>query len=154
MRAIELMSRNPATCTPDTDLERAARMMETHDCGCLPVVDNGSGRLVGVITDRDIALRAVGHGQLPQSHVADVMSAEVSCCHPVDDIETVQRIMTDRQVRRVPVVDEDGICVGMIAQADLALHNLPDHDVAKTVERISEPSPSGRREMVSGTQPG
>ena len=154
MRAIELMSRNPATCTPDTDIERAAQMMETHDCGLLPVVDNGSGRIVGVITDRDIALRAVGHGKLPQSHVGDVMSELPSCCHPVDDIETVQRIMTERQVRRVPVVDDDGICVGIIAQADLALHDLPDRDVARTVERISEPSPSGRREVAIGIQPG
>jgi CBS domain-containing protein len=154
MRAIELMSRNPATCTPDTSLERAAHLMEAHDCGCLPVVDNGSGRILGVITDRDIATRAVGHGKLPQSHVGDIMSAEPSCCHPVDDVETVQRIMVERQVRRVPVVDDDGICVGIIAQADLALHDLPDKDVARTVERISEPSPEARREMMIGMQPG
>ena len=142
MRAIELMSRNPATCSPDTAIERAAHLMERHDCGCLPVVDNGTGRLVGVITDRDIAIRAVGHGKLPQSHVGDIMSTDLVCCHPVDDSEAVQRIMAERQVRRVPVVDDDGICVGIIAQADLALHNLPDHDVAQTVEKISEPSPS------------
>ena len=154
MRAIELMSRNPATCTPDTSLERAAHLMETHDCGCLPVVDNGSGRLVGVITDRDIALRAVGRGKLPQSHVSDIMSAEPSCCHPVDDVATVQRIMAERQVRRVPVVDDDGMCVGMIAQADLALHDLPDKDVATTVERISEPTESARREAAIEIQPG
>ena len=128
--------------------------MEAHDCGCLPVVDNGSGRILGVITDRDIATRAVGHGKLPQSHVGDIMSAEPSCCHPVDDVETVQRIMVERQVRRVPVVDDDGICVGIIAQADLALHDLPDKDVARTVERISEPSPEARREMMIGMQPG
>ena len=82
------------------------------------------------------------------------MSEPPSCCHPVDDVETVQRIMTERQVRRVPVVDDDGICVGIIAQADLALHDLPDRDVARTVERISEPSPSGRREVAIGIQPG
>ena len=154
MRAIELMSRNPVTCTADTAIERAAHLMERHDCGCLPVVDNGNGRLIGVVTDRDIATRAVGHGKLPQTHVGDIMSGEPSCCHPVDDVETVQRIMTERQVRRVPVVDEDGVCVGIIAQADLALHDLPDRDVAKTVERISEPLSSPRREVMIGIQPG
>jgi CBS domain-containing protein len=128
--------------------------METHDCGCLPVVANGSGRIVGVITDRDIALRGVGRGKLPQSHVSDIMSAEPACCHPVDDVETVQRIMAERQVRRVPVVDDDGMCVGMIAQADLALHDLPDKDVARTVERISEPTESARREASIEIQPG
>ena len=140
MRAIELMSRNPATCTPETSLERAAHLMETHDCGCLPVVENGSGRVIGVVTDRDIALRGVGQGKAPQSLVGDIMSSDPTCCHPVDDVDTVQRIMAERQVRRVPVVDEDGTCVGIIAQADLALHDLPARDVAKTVERISEPS--------------
>ena len=140
MRAIELMSRNPATCTPETSLERAAHLMDTHDCGCLPVVENGSGRVIGVVTDRDIALRGVAHGKPPQSLVGDVMTGEPTCCHPVDDVETVQRIMSERQVRRVPVVDEDGTCIGIIAQADLALHDLPAKDVAKTVERISEPS--------------
>jgi CBS domain-containing protein len=127
--------------------------METNDCGCLPVVENATGRVIGVVTDRDIALRAVGHGKPPQSLVGDIMSVEPSCCHAVDDVETVQRIMTDRQVRRVPVVDEEGICVGIIAQADLALHDLPARDVARTVERISEPSSAGRREAAVGFQP-
>ena len=153
MRAVELMSRNPTTCTPETSLERAAHLMETNDCGCLPVVENASGRVIGVVTDRDIALRAVGHGKPPQSLVGDIMSVEPSCCHAVDDIEMVQRIMTERQVRRVPVVDEEGICVGIIAQADLALHDLPARDVARTVERISEPSNAARREAVVGFQP-
>lgn len=154
MRALELMSRNPATCTPETSLERAAHLMETNDCGCLPVVEHASGRVIGVVTDRDIALRAVGHGKPPQSLVGDIMSVEPSCCHAVDDVEMVQRIMAERQVRRVPVVDEEGICVGIIAQADLALHDLPARDVARTVERISEPSSAPRREAVVGFQPG
>ena len=154
MRAIELMSRNPATCTPETSLERAAHLMDANDCGCLPVVENASGKVIGVVTDRDIALRAVGHGKPPQSLVGDIMSVEPSCCHAVDDVETVQRIMTERQVRRVPVVDEEGICVGIIAQADLALHDLPARDVARTVERISEPSTAPRRETMVGYQPG
>lgn len=153
MRALELMSPNPATCTPETSLERAAHLMETHDCGCLPVVENGSGRVIGVVTDRDIALRGVGHGKPAQSLVGDIMSTDPTCCHPVDNVETVQRIMADRQVRRVPVIDEGGNCVGIIAQADLALHDLPARDVARTVERISKPSSAGRREAVGEMQP-
>jgi len=154
MRAIELMSRNPAICTPETAIERAAQLMDAHDCGCLPVVETGTGRVVGVVTDRDIAVRAVANGRMPQSWVRDVMSSDPSCCSPADDVETVQRIMADRQVRRVPVVDEQGYCIGIIAQADLALHHLPDRELARTVERISRPSITSRREAILGVQPG
>ena len=143
MLAKEIMTRDPACCTPSDTLQSAARLMSDQDCGCLPVVE-GSGRMkvVGVLTDRDIAVRGVARGKLPSSKVNDVMSPAPACCSPDDDINEVERIMVERQVRRVPVVDGDGRIAGMIAQADLARDNraTSDREVGRIVEKISEPA--------------
>lgn len=143
MNARELMTRQPACCTPEDTIQQAAQLMRDHDCGCLPVVeDRNSNRLVGVVTDRDITIRCTAEGQGPTARVKDAMSPNPRFCRPEDTVETVERIMADDQVRRVPVVDERGACVGMIAQADLALNHqaASDSEVGKVVERISEPA--------------
>lgn len=149
MNAQELMTANPACCTPDDTVQEAARLMDENDCGCVPVVDDQqSRRIVGVVTDRDLACRCLGKGKGPETRVRDVMSADPSCCTPDTDVSEVQRIMTERQVRRVPVVDERNCCVGMVAQADLARASdraVGDRAVGQVVERISEPTDSSRR---------
>lgn len=142
MQVKEIMSRDPQCCTPDDTLRNAARLMADHDCGCLPVVEETERKgVVGVITDRDITVRGVAKGKSPDSKVNDVMSPSPSCCKADDDIEEVERIMTERQVRRVPVIDSDGRVVGIIAQADLARDNraASDREVGRIVEKISEP---------------
>lgn len=155
IQAKELMSPNPACCTPETSIREAARLMREHDCGCLPVQDaERTGRVVGVVTDRDIATRAVAEGRASETAVSDVMSADPSCCRPEDSAKDVERIMADRQVRRVPVVDEAGCCIGMVAQADLARSSVSARDLANTVEKISEPSGGKpRKESKAGVQP-
>jgi CBS domain-containing protein len=148
MKAREIMTSNPACCTPADSVRRATELMAERDCGSLPVVsDMDSMRVVGVVTDRDVALRAVSCGCGPETRVADVMSSSPSCCGPDDDLSAVERIMADNQVRRVPVV-EDGRCVGMIAQADLACDetHASDHEVRQMVERISERGSQSRGE--------
>ncbi len=143
MQVREIMSRDPQCCTPDDTLQRAARLMADCDCGCIPVVEGGDRkRVVGVITDRDIAVRGVAKGKTPDSKVNDVMSPSPSCCKADDDVEEVERIMTEKQVRRVPVIDGEGCCVGIVAQADLARNNLAasDREVGRIVEKISEPT--------------
>lgn len=143
MQAKEIMSRDPQFCTPGDTLQKAARLMADHDCGCLPVVDGAdSKRIVGVLTDRDIAVRGVARGKMPDSTVNDVMTPAPAYCSPNDDIAAVELIMVERQVRRVPVVDGDGRVVGMIAQADLARNNsaVSDREVGQIVEKISEPA--------------
>jgi len=148
MQAKEIMSRDPQCCTPGDTLQNAARLMADHDCGCLPVVESADRkRVVGVLTDRDIAVRAVARGKSPDSKVNDVMTPAPACCSPDDDIDEVERIMVEQQVRRVPVVDADNRVVGMIAQADLARDNraASDHEVGRIVEKISAPS-APRRE--------
>jgi CBS domain-containing protein len=151
MKARELMTAKPACCTPDDTVGHAARLMKEHDCGCIPVVeDKETERLVGVVTDRDIACRCTAEDKGPDTRVAEVMSRDAKCCGPDDDVDGVERIMAEAQVRRVPVVDQQGCCVGMIAQADLALNQraASESEVGRIVERISEPAhsagPAGR----------
>lgn len=150
MKAREIMTENPACCTPNDGLDRVAQLMVEKDCGCLPVVDDMQQRhILGVVTDRDLVARATAQGRGPDTTVQEVMSASPSCCTPETDVEEVERIMADHQVRRVPVVDEDNCCVGMIAQADLAREahrhgRVRDDEVAHVVEEISEPSERSR----------
>jgi CBS domain-containing protein len=145
MKASDLMSAQPACCTPEDTIRLAAQLMREHDCGCIPVVeDKDSNRLLGVVTDRDITCRCTADGRGPETPVRVAMSRDPKCCRASDDVETVEKIMADEQVRRVPVVDERGCCVGMIAQADLALNQraATEHELAQVVERISEPAHS------------
>jgi CBS domain-containing protein len=141
MKAQDLMTTNPACCTPSSTVREAAQLMRDRDCGCIPIVEGESKRLVGVLTDRDVACRCVAEGKSPDTPVRDLMTTNPQCCHPEDDVAAVEQIMIEAQVRRVPVVDAKQCCVGMIAQADLALNEeaASDRDVGRMVERISEP---------------
>src|SRR5687768_8090197 len=146
MKARELMTAKPTCCTPDETVQSAARRMVDSDCGCLPVVDDlGTGRIVGVVTDRDLACRCLGEGLGADTLIRDVMSSNPGCCSAEADVREVERMMADRQVRRIPIVDERDVCIGMIAQADLALdeRDFDDHEVRATLERISEPRDGG-----------
>ncbi|MHB1223380.1 MAG: CBS domain-containing protein [Gemmatimonadaceae bacterium] len=146
MRASDIMTGHPAHVTRNDPARKAAMLMADYDCGCLPVVagDNDS-RVVGVVTDRDLALRGLAQGRGPDTPVHELMTADPNCCTADADIKDVERIMADWQVRRVVVVDSDGACLGMIAQADLARaaeeqRGVSDREVARVVERISEPA--------------
>jgi CBS domain-containing protein len=150
MNAHEIMTRDPACCTPDDTVRQAASLMQEHDCGCIPVIDDGR-RLIGVITDRDLACRCLAAGLGPETSVAEVMSLSPSCCAPDDDVQYVERIMEERQVRRVPVIDQRGACVGMVSQADVVRAaersaQVSDREVARLVERVSAPLASARRD--------
>ena len=155
MRAQEMMTENPACCTPQDSVQDAARKMEDMDCGCLPVVsDLETKEIVGVVTDRDLACRCLGEGKGADTRVREVMSASPSCCTPDSDLDEVERIMAERQVRRVPVVDQNNCCVGIIAQADLARADAESsRDVRRTVEQISEPTDRARSNADVGVRP-
>lgn len=151
MKAEQMMTKDPVCCTPSDTAQQAARHMRDNDCGCLPVVEEQETRkLVGVVTDRDIALRAVAEGRGPNTRVEELMSRDPSCCGPGSDVAEAEKIMATRQVRRVPVVDGDGCCVGIIAQADIARRgerDVSDEEVGRIVERISEPVGGSRAEV-------
>lgn len=156
MKAQDIMTENPACCTRDDTVEQAAKLMIEHDCGCVPVVDHlESRRILGVVTDRDMACRCLGAGKGADTRVSEVMSTNPSCCTPDADLQEVEQIMATRQVRRVPVIDSEGCCVGMIAQADLARENraVGNREVGRMVERVSEPSSEPRSDLGAGVRP-
>jgi CBS domain-containing protein len=142
MKAAELMTSKPAFVMPDDTIQDAARLMVECDCGAIPVVDNATNlRLEGVVTDRDLAVRAISQGKGPDTRVGDVMTRDVRSARPDDDLSTIEGLMAKEQVRRVPVVDEHDCLLGMISQADLALNSAAsDSDVGRVVEQISEPA--------------
>ncbi len=140
MNAKEIMSENPACVTPDSSVRDAAKLMRTEDVGLIPVVeDEQNRRLVGVITDRDIALRIVGDGMNADASVRDIMSKQIHTAKPDDAVDTVMDTMGREQVRRVPIVDERGSLVGIIAQADIVRDAPNDKRAERTVEKISKP---------------
>jgi CBS domain-containing protein len=147
MNISELMSKDPRTVTPDTPVSEAAQLMKEEDIGMVPVIERVGGaetrgRLVGVITDRDIAIRTVAEGRASDSPVRDVMSSGVRTATPEDSVESVMELMGREQVRRVPIVDERGSLVGVVSQADLARKAKNEGRVERTVEEISQPGGS------------
>lgn len=152
IRALDIMTENPETVTPDSSLKEAARKMRELDVGILPVVNSQDGRrLLGVITDRDIAIRGIADGKDARTRVTECMSDDVRTVTANDSIREVMRVMREELVRRVPVVDREGRLVGIVAQADLAVeYGARDYEreseVAETIERISEPAQPRRRD--------
>jgi len=136
------MTPDPARCTPDTTAQAAAVLMLENDCGSIPVVENtNSNRLVGTVTDRDLAIRGLAAGKGPDTKIAEMMTPHPVTCVAEDEVEDVRQVMMEQQVRRVPVVDTGGILVGIVAQADLAREDgaASDREVGRVVEAISEP---------------
>lgn len=142
-KANDLMTQNPACVTPQTTAQEAASLMEREDVGSLPVVESrDSMQLVGIVTDRDLALRILGRGQAGSTLVSTAMSSgNLACVRPEDALDKVEELMSDHQVRRIPVVDESNRVLGMIAQADLAREQraVGRKDFGKVLEEISEP---------------
>jgi CBS-domain-containing membrane protein len=142
-KARDLMTENPQCVTPETTAQEAARMMETHDVGSLPVVESStSKRLIGIVTDRDLALRVLGRGEAGNTPVRNVMSGDLVCVRMEDDLDEVEKLMGRNQVRRIPVLDNEKKLVGVIAQADLARERkaVGEKDLGKVLEKISEPA--------------
>ena len=141
MKARELMTGNPECVTREDTLQRAASIMRDRDIGAIPVVaDTDSRKLVGMVTDRDIAVRHVAEGHNGECKVEEAMtSGSVATAREDDELDRVMELMRQHKVRRIPVVDGNEQVVGMIAQADLALEARDDAQVERTVERISEP---------------
>lgn len=139
MKASDIMSPNPSCVTPETPIREAARLMKAEEVGVLPVVEReGSKRVVGLVTDRDITVRAVAEGR-SEASVADVMTANPRTCRDTESVEAVMDVMGREQVRRIPIVDERGDIVGIVAQADIVRSEASDRKAERTVERISEP---------------
>lgn len=143
MKVKDIMTKNPACATPTTSLRETAKMMVDNDCGCIPVIeDNENQKPVGMITDRDITIRTVADGKNPlEMTVSDVMSSNVITVSDDSTVEECCQLMEENQVRRVAVVDEKGMCCGIVAQADIAI-KADDAKTDKVVEKISKSATS------------
>jgi CBS domain-containing protein len=136
MKVSDCMTRDPRIVSPDQTIQEAARIMAEMDAGVLPVGEND--RLVGMITDRDIAVRAVCAGKGPQTKISDAMTREVKYCFEDEDIEHVARNMGNLQVRRLPVMNREKRLVGIVTLGDIATNRRADSEsVAETLGSIS-----------------
>ncbi len=149
MKIEDLMTRDVRDCSADDSLATAAQIMWENDCGAVPVTD-ADGRVVGIITDRDLAMAAHLQGvALRASRVSSAMARDVKCCTPRDTPATVQAIMQQHRIRRVPVVDEHRRLLGIVTLGDLAYAMAAEQTlggdgmtwtaVAHTLSRVSEP---------------
>src|SRR5439155_18779004 len=141
MKVKEVMTANPACCAPDVSLMEVASMFVDHDCGAIPVVDNvDTRRPIGIVTDRDIACRAVAKGLNALELTArDCMSSPSVTVSEAESLDAGLTAMEESRVRRLVVVDEAGRCCGIVSQADIALH-APKRKTAEVVKEISEPA--------------
>ncbi len=133
----QVMTENPVCCLGSDSVASVAQQMQIHDIGALPVVaDHQTKKLIGIVSDRDMALRVVGADREPKSTlVADVMTPNPVACHADDNINLAIDAMSLHKVRRIPTINDNGQLVGIIAQADIATRL---HDTDKTADVVTE----------------
>lgn len=137
MRVSDAMTRDVCVARPSQTIEDAARMMLAIDAGLLPVGDDD--RLVGTITDRDIAVRAIGEGKGPKTEIGEVMTHDVKYCFEDEDTAHVAKNMGEQQVRRLPVLNRDKQLVGILSLADIASHEKDGRKVGNALREIAQP---------------
>jgi len=141
MKIQDIMTKDPSCVTADASVREAAEVMKREDVGIVPVVEGKSNRqLVGVVTDRDIAIRCIADGKDGTCSVRDVMSTDdLATCNENDDVDNLMDAMRTEKVRRIPIVDERGSLVGIVSQADVLRKTKDTNRAGETVEQISEP---------------
>jgi CBS domain-containing protein len=137
MKVSDMMTRDISVTNPDQTVKEAAAVMARHDIGALPVGEHD--RLVGMITDRDIAVRGIARGKGPDTKVREVMTGDVKYVFEDEEVEDVAQNMADIQVRRVPVVNRDKRLVGILALGDLARSRAVKHAI-RALHGISQPA--------------
>ena len=134
----KIMTKNVSTATREATLQDVAKLLRDGDIGILPIVEDDTNKLVGLVTDRDIVVRAVADGKsVTETRVGDVMTTELFTAAPDDFAFLAVRTMGDKQVRRVPIVDEEGVLQGIVSMADIALEMEDEREIAETLEEIS-----------------
>ena len=136
----KVMTKTTVCCLPNDTVARAARLMKRENVGAIPVIENQqTQRLVGIVTDRDLALKIVAGGRDAKStQVKAVMTRQVVTCHPEDGVQKALDAMSEHQLRRIPVVDMDNKILGIIAQADVATRLNKPEKIAEMVKQISQ----------------
>ena len=137
----ELMTPSPTCCHPQHTVIEVAEIMKREDVGLVPVVEQSDRKLIGVLTDRDIVMKAVAGGRDPRgTAVSEIMTTSPCACQEQDSIETVMQQMASHQVRRIPIVDTGGSIVGIVSQADIATRLSNPRETGEVVQAISEPA--------------
>lgn len=136
------MTPDPVCCIPEDSAQKVAAMLRDQNIGSMPVVmDQASRKLVGIITDRDLCCNVVAKGLDPATTKIDrIFSLQPVTCRDGENVAVCEQRMREHQVRRIPVVDGEGCCIGIVSQADIALHERPEK-VSKVVSEISKPVP-------------
>lgn len=136
----EVMTKNPVCCVPSDPVSKVAQLMKGKDCGAVPIIENEqTKKLVGIVTDRDLALRIVAEGRDPKSTKAEeVMTRKIVTVHAEDDLQKALDAMAGHKLRRILVVDDNHAIVGIIAQADVATRVDQPEKTAAVVRGISQ----------------
>ncbi|MGJ7036048.1 CBS domain-containing protein [Anoxybacillus eryuanensis] len=132
-----IMTRQVATVTPDQSVQEAAQLMNEHNVGAIPVVENG--KVKGMITDRDITLRTTAQGLTPSTPVSQVMTSNVVTGTPNMSVDEAAKVMAKNQIRRLPIVQNNALC-GIVALGDIATNQAYDEAAEQALSEISEPS--------------
>lgn len=138
MKVRDVMSRGVRSVAPVESIAQAARLMGENDIGALPVVEGG--QIVGMVTDRDLAIRALAGGIEASAPVERVMSRHVETCEPEDELDSLLETMTRQQIRRIPVCSSTGEPIGMVTMGDIARGDRDEDEVAETLRDICRPS--------------
>ena len=136
----EIMTKNPVYCLPNDSVTKVAELMKSENIGSIPIVDNEqTEKLVGIVTDRELALKIIAEGRYAKStKVEAVMTHKLVTCHADDDLQKALDAMAEHQLRRIPVVDNDNKIVGIIAQADVATRAGQPEKTAEMVKEVSQ----------------
>ncbi|HEY9526062.1 MAG TPA: CBS domain-containing protein [Anaerolineales bacterium] len=139
-KCTDVMTKDVVTCTPENTIAEVARLMKTEDIGPVLIVDNEQSKtLVGIVTDRDIVVKAIAEGQdVKTTRVGDVMSKKLVTCRADDDVDVAMKAMAQFQLRRIPVVGENMKLLGIISQADVATRVDAPEKTGEIVKEISE----------------
>ena len=141
MQLRELMTRDAEVVSPDASLQEAAQCMRDLDVGLIPICDGG--RVIGMLTDRDITVRATAEGSNPKkTKVKEVMTEDVVSCYEDEDAADAARLMEDHQIRRLIILNRDDRLAGIVSLGDLATHTGTEHLAGEALEHVSQPGRS------------
>ncbi|HYL99340.1 MAG TPA: CBS domain-containing protein [Blastocatellia bacterium] len=148
MKVSDVMTREPRSCSRETNLASAVEILWMNDCGCLPVIDENC-KVIGIVTDRDISIATATRDRKPSEiTVGEVISGAVECCHPDDDVTAALQKMQAHRVRRIPVINREGVLEGILSLNDIALNAqesrsrlglITYEDLGKTLKSICQP---------------
>ena len=137
----DIMTKDPFCCEPKDSAQRTAQLMKERNVGAIPICESHGTKLLGIVTDRDLAVRVVAEGRDPRSTTVDtVMTRRVFSCRPEDDLDKALKLMEQHQVRRIPVMDQQSRIVGIITQGDIAIRLKDPQTIAEVVTEVSKPS--------------